>query len=158
MHGEVLICTKVTMKIAIIHGPNLNLLGKRERSMYGEKTLDDLNSWLKTEASCRGIELSIYQSNEEGKIVDMIHDLSDKVDGIIINPAAYSHTSVAIRDAISSLDIPTIEVHISNIYGREEFRHVSLISPVVSGIVVGMGDIGYAVAIEAIRRMIERGR
>lgn len=136
------------MKILIIHGPNLNLLGKRETSVYGDLTLEDINRLLKRLAKELGVEIVIRQSNHEGDIVDMIQN-SGGFDAIVINPAAYTHTSVAIRDAIAAVNVPVIEVHISNIYKREEFRHKSLIAPVASGQVTGFGPDSYMLGLRA---------
>ncbi len=136
------------MRILIIHGPNLNLLGKRETSVYGDLTLEDINRSLKRLAKELGVEIVIRQSNHEGDIVDMIQN-SGGFDAIVINPAAYTHTSVAIRDAIAAVNVPAIEVHISNIHKREEFRHKSLIAPVASGQVTGFGPDSYMLGLRA---------
>jgi 3-dehydroquinate dehydratase-2 len=136
------------MKILVIHGPNLNLLGKRETSIYGNLTLEDINNSIKGLAKELEVEVSVRQSNHEGEIVDMIQNSGD-FDAIVINPAAYTHTSVAIRDAIAAVNIPAIEVHISNIHQREEFRHRSLIAPVVSGQISGFGPDSYLLGLRA---------
>ena len=130
-------------KILVINGPNLNLLGTREPEIYGRLTLNDIETQLKNKAEQLKVEIECFQSNCEGEIVDKIGLAKNKFDAIIINPAAYTHTSVAIRDAISAVDIATIEVHISNIYSREEFRHKSFISPVCIGQISGLGIDGY---------------
>ena len=135
-------------KILIINGPNLNLLGTREPEIYGKTTLKDIETQLQTRAEKLNVEIECFQSNPEGEIVDKIHSAKNNFDAIIINPAAYTHTSVAIRDAFASVDIPTIEVHISNVYSREEFRHNSLIAPVVVGQIAGLGIQGYLLALE----------
>src|SRR6185369_3099361 len=135
------------MKILVINGPNLNLLGMREPGIYGSQTLESINSFLSEEASSLGVSLTYFQSNSEGKIVDAIQGSAGKFAGIIINPAAYTHTSVAIRDAISAVATPTVEVHLSNVYSREEFRHKSLIAPVVLGQITGFGPAGYRLAL-----------
>jgi 3-dehydroquinate dehydratase II len=138
------------MKILIIHGPNINLLGTREPETYGAMTMDDINSKLIRIAahSKEDTELDFYQSNIEGEIVDRIQQARDQnFDGIIINPAAYTHTSVAIRDALAAIDIPVVEVHISNIYKREEFRHKSLTAAVVKGQISGFGAQSYELAL-----------
>ena len=124
------------MKILIINGPNLNLLGTRESEVYGTKTLDDINESLKRLAAELGVEIDIRQSNHEGGIVDLIQK-AEGYAALVINPAAYTHTSIAIRDAIAAVDIPAVEIHLSNIYKREEFRHKSLISPVACGQISG---------------------
>ena len=135
-------------KILVINGPNLNLLGTREPEIYGRLTLNDIGIQLKNKAEQLKVEIECFQSNCEGEIVNKIGLAKNKFDAIIINPAAYTHTSVAIRDAISAVDIATIEVHISNIYSREEFRHKSFISPVCIGQISGLGIDGYLLALE----------
>ncbi len=143
------------MRILVIHGPNLNLLGKREPGIYGQQTLSDINQSLKELAKNLDAELKTIQSNSEGEIVSFIGDNSDW-DGIIINPAAYTHTSVAIRDAISATGLPTIEVHLSNVFSREEFRHFSYISPVATGVICGLGPEGYLLALNAIVKKLSK--
>ncbi len=143
------------IKVLVIHGPNLNLLGKREPAVYGRVTLDEINRELRKIAKKRKIALVIKQSNHEGKIVDLIAQAGNKFSGILINPAAYTHTSVAIRDAISAVAIPAVEVHLSNIYSREEFRHKSLISPVAKGTVLGFGTKSYLLGLEALVDLIK---
>lgn len=135
-------------KILIINGPNLNLLGTREPEIYGKFTLADIENTLKDFAKKMNVEIECYQSNHEGEIVDKIGNAKNNFDGIIINPAAYTHTSVAIRDAISSVQMPAVEVHISNIYSREQFRHNSFIAPVAVGQISGLGIKGYLLALE----------
>lgn len=137
-------------KILVIHGPNLNLLGQREPGIYGKVTLAQINSELKKTAQKKGVSLKIVQSNYEGQIVDLIQKAKAKFSGVLINPAAYTHTSVAIRDAISASAIPTVEVHLSNIYSREEFRQKSLISPVAKGTVLGFGAKSYTLGLQAL--------
>ncbi|MFA5275499.1 MAG: type II 3-dehydroquinate dehydratase [Candidatus Omnitrophota bacterium] len=137
-------------KILVIHGPNLNLLGQREPAIYGRLTLKEINAKLRSLAKKKKIKLTIKQSNHEGEIVDLIGKAKSKFDGLVINPAAYTHTSVAIRDAIAASGIATVEVHLSNIYSREEFRHQSLISPVVKGTVLGFGYKSYLLGLEAL--------
>ncbi|MFA4854781.1 MAG: type II 3-dehydroquinate dehydratase [Candidatus Omnitrophota bacterium] len=144
------------IKILVIHGPNLNLLGKREPAIYGRITLAGLNAMLKAAARKRGARLVIKQSNLEGRIVDFIQQAEkNKFQGILINPAAYTHTSVAVRDAIAACGLITVEVHLSNIYSREEFRHKSLISPVAKGTILGFGAKSYTLGLEAIIDLIE---
>ncbi len=138
------------MKILIIHGPNLNLLGKREPEIYGRTTLDEINSLLKKESDTLGIEIEFFQSNSESEIVSRIQETMGKFDGIVINPAAYTHTSVAIRDAVASADISTVEVHLSNVYKREEFRHKSFISGVVVGVISGFGVDSYLLGLRGL--------
>lgn len=140
-----------SLNILVIHGPNLNLLGKREPKVYGTVTLDEINQELARFAQTRGMQLRIIQSNHEGEIVDAIHQALGWADGIVINPGALTHYSYAIRDAIAAVDIPTIEVHLSNIHAREEFRHTSVIAPVVTGQIVGLGPRGYLLALEALQ-------
>ena len=143
-------------KILVIHGPNLDLLGKREVDVYGKVTIDDINKELKAAAKAGSVELEILQSNPEGDIVTAIGRAKGKFDAILINPAAYTHTSVAIRDAISAVNIPTVEVHLSNIYAREEFRHTSLIAPVAKGQVSGFGRMSYILGLEAAISLLSR--
>jgi len=131
------------MKIAVIQGPNLNMLGVRETNIYGPMKLEDIHTQMKAVAEQNGFEIEFFQSNLEGEIVDKIQECLGDADGIIINPAAYTHTSIAIRDAISAVKLPTIEVHISNIAAREEFRKKSLISDVCAGTIAGFGPFSY---------------
>ncbi len=144
------------LKILVIHGPNLNLLGQREPDVYGTVTIDDINADLEKLAKEKGITLTIVQSNHEGDIVERIGNAKGDYDAIVINPAAYTHTSVAIRDAISAVAVPTVEVHLSNIYSREEFRHTSLIAPVAKGQVSGFGKMSYILGLEAAISIIKK--
>ncbi len=144
------------MKILIIHGPNLNLLGKREPQIYGTATLEEINSLLKKEADGLGVQVEPFQSNSESEIVARIQEAMGEFDGIVINAAAYTHTSVAIRDAISSVDIPTIEVHISNIYRREDFRKRSFISGVALGIISGFGSDSYLLGLRGLVNFLKK--
>src|SRR5512135_744909 len=137
------------MKILVIHGPNLNLLGKREPEIYGTFTLADINDRLSSLAKELGVEVSFYQSNHEGELVQKIQDAMGVYEAIVINPGAYTHTSVALRDAISSTGIPTVETHISNIYRREDFRKHSFISGVAVGQIAGFGPESYLLALRA---------
>lgn len=137
------------MKLLLIHGPNLNMLGTREPEQYGNETFEDINKNLYAYCFKINAELEIFQSNCEGEIVTKIQQAIGYYDGIIINPAAYTHTSVAIRDAISAVKIPTIEVHLSNVYSREEFRHHSFIAPVCIGQIAGFKANSYKLAIDA---------
>ena len=134
------------MKVIIINGPNLNLLGKREPKIYGSQTFEEYFSALKIEFS--SIEISYYQSNVEGELVNKLHEVGFTYDGIILNAGGYTHTSVALSDAIAAIKTPVIEVHISNIFAREEYRHVSLLSKYCKGIISGLGLSGYAMAIK----------
>ena len=136
-------------KILVIHGPNLNLLGQREPDVYGRTTLKQIDGELQKIAKAEKVALEAFQSNHEGEIVERIGKAKGKFDCILINPAAYTHTSVAIRDAISAVSIPVVEVHLSNIYAREEFRHTSLISPVAVGQVSGFGVDSYRLGLKA---------
>ncbi len=144
-------------KILILNGPNLNLLGEREQSQYGSTTFDDLKKMCIKKSQDIGVELDFKQSNIEGEIVNFIQDARNNYEGIIINAAGFTHTSVAIRDALSIFKKPIIELHISNIYKREEFRHKSLISGVVSGIICGLGVNGYILAINAMHDLLKDG-
>ncbi len=139
------------MNILVLHGPNLHLLGKRQPEIYGHQTLKDINTALDqfVAASPHDVTLKILQSNHEGELVSIIGDHIDWADGILINPAAYTHTSIAIRDALSTVALPVIEIHLSNIYAREEFRHHSYISGVSVGVIGGFGAYSYILALEA---------
>ncbi len=139
------------MNLLVINGPNINFLGIREKGIYGTKDFNSLLEMLEVKAKELGITIETYQSNCEGEIIDRIQKAYyDKVDGIIINPGAYTHYSYAIRDALASIDVPKIEVHISNVHKREEFRHVSVTAPVCTGQIVGLGFQGYLFAVDAI--------
>ncbi len=138
------------LSILVLHGPNLNLLGKREPGIYGSVTLDAINQLLEQEGRSLGVAVSALQSNHEGALVDAIHAASDLHDGILINAGAYTHTSVALRDAISAVAIPTVEVHLSNIYRRESFRHHSHIAPVAIGQISGFGAESYRLGLQAL--------
>ena len=143
------------MKLLVINGDNLNLLGTREPEKYGTGTLKDLEKCLYAYSFELGIDLELFQSNFEGEIVEKIHSALNTFDGIVINAGAYTHTSVAIRDAISGVNLPTVEVHLTNIYKREEFRHHSYIAPVSIGQISGLGFDGYKFAISALKNYIE---
>jgi len=146
----------MTNKIIIINGPNLNLLGEREQSQYGSTTFNQLKENCLNESSRIGIELEFAQSNIEGELVNMIQDARKKYDGMIINAAGFTHTSVAIRDALDLFKKPIIELHISNIYKREEFRHKSLISDIATGGIFGLGVEGYILAIISIEKILKK--
>jgi 3-dehydroquinate dehydratase-2 len=138
-------------KIVVLHGPNLNLLGSREPTVYGHTSLTDLNHTLQEKAKNNGFHLTTEQTNSEADFIAAIHQaLKDKVTYLIVNPAAFTHTSIAIRDAILAVNIPFIEVHISNIYGREAFRHHSFFSDIAQGVISGLGTYGYVLALQAI--------
>lgn len=141
-------------KILVLHGPNLNLLGEREKDIYGKLTLDEINKMLKSEAKDLGLEVEFFQSNSEGELVDRIHEARKSFSGIVMNPAAFTHTSVALRDAVAALNIPVVEVHLSNIYQREEFRHHSMIAPVARGQVSGFGAQSYLLGLRAVAGLI----
>jgi 3-dehydroquinate dehydratase-2 len=144
-------------RLAIINGPNLNLLGDREVGIYGGATLDAINSSIEKAAGAAGASVGFFQSNIEGEIINHIHGVRD-FDGIVINPGAYTHTSIAIRDAISAVRIPTVEVHLSNIHSREEFRRHSMIAPVCVGQVSGFGPYSYIAGILALLDHIQKKR
>ena len=145
------------MKVLVINGPNLNFLGIREKGIYGSESYEGLVERLKQKAKQDGIELELFQDNSEGAIIDRIQQAYyDKVDGIVINPGAYAHYSIAIRDALASIEVPKIEVHISNVYKREEFRHTSVITPVCTGEILGLGLQGYFLAIDALKEYIKK--
>ena len=145
------------MKILVLHGPNLNLLGTREPAIYGKLSLNEINSAMTAFAAELGIDLTIFQSNSEGALIDRIHSAIGAFDGIVINPAAYTHTSVAIRDALSAAALPTVEVHLSNIHSREEFRSRSFIAPVAVGQISGFGLDSYLLGLRAIFNHITKG-
>lgn len=136
-------------KILVIHGPNLNLLGEREREIYGSQTLEEINQRLREAVSKAKVEVEIFQSNDEGAIIDKIHSVRDKADAIIINPGALTHYSYALRDALEAVNIPVIEVHLSNIYSREEWRKKSVTAEVAKGVIAGFGAESYILAIQA---------
>lgn len=138
------------LNILVLHGPNLNLLGKREPGIYGVETLVDINSSLEAEARSLQIQIETFQSNHEGALVDAIQSALGQHHGILINPGAYTHTSVAIRDAIAAVDIPTVEVHLSNIHRREPFRHHSYIAPVAIGQISGFGSESYRLGLRGL--------
>ncbi len=138
------------LNILVLHGPNLNLLGQREPDVYGVLTLDNINRILLEFAKKLQVQVSTFQSNHEGALVDAIHQAIAKFQGIVINPGAYTHTSVAIRDAIAAVEIPTVEVHLSNVYRREEFRHYSYIAPVALGQISGFGADSYGLGLQAL--------
>lgn len=140
---------KKELSILVIHGPNLQLLGKREPDVYGRITLRSIDASLRKIALDRGVKIKIIQSNSEGEIVNVIGEAPGRYAAIVINPAAYTHTSVAIRDALAAVGLPTVEVHLSNIYSREEFRRKSLSAPVVTGQITGLGLLSYTLGLEA---------
>jgi 3-dehydroquinate dehydratase-2 len=143
------------MKVVVIQGPNLNMLGVREQKIYGPMKLEQIHAQMKEFAGQNNIEIEFFQSNLEGEIVDKIQECYGEAQGIIINPAAYTHTSIAIRDAISAVGIPTIEVHISNIHRREEFRKENMVAPVCASSIVGFGPFGYHLAMVGMAQIMQ---
>jgi 3-dehydroquinate dehydratase-2 len=150
-HGD------VQPRVVVLHGPNLNLLGTREPEVYGRTTLAEIDDDLRRRGSELGVKVECFQSNLEGALIDEIHRARGRAGALVINAAGYTHTSVALRDAIVASEVPAIEVHLSNIHAREAFRHVSLLAPVVVGQVVGLGPIGYGLALEAAVKLIRKG-
>jgi 3-dehydroquinate dehydratase-2 len=138
------------MKFLIIHGPNLNLLGERETAIYGAQTLAHINEQLSVQAAQLGVHIDCRQTNHEGQIIDWLQESRNTYSGVVLNPGGFTHTSVAIRDAVAAINIPVIEVHLSNIFARESFRHHSLVSPVCAGTISGLGVTGYRLALEAV--------
>lgn len=143
------------MKFLVLHGPNLNLLGTRERGIYGTQTLSDINSSLEVLSSELGCELSFFQSNSEGELVDAIQAAAKECHGVLINPAAYTHTSIAIRDALSAVGLSCVEVHLSNIHSRESFRHTSMIAPIAIGQICGFGSDSYLLGLRALFNFVK---
>ncbi len=141
--------------IYVLNGPNLNLLGSREPEIYGRTTLADIGDMAAAAAKAHGFEVVFRQSNHEGELIDWIHEARLKSAGVIINGGAYTHTSIAIHDALRAVDVPVVEVHLSNTFAREEFRHRSLISPVAKGLIVGFGAKSYVLAVDALASLIE---
>ncbi|MGV2871962.1 type II 3-dehydroquinate dehydratase [Colwellia sp. E150_009] len=145
-------------EILMLNGPNLNMLGKREPTIYGAQTLDEIVALLAAQADEKGIKLSHIQSNAEHQLIEAIHKAYQKVDFIIINPAAFTHTSVAIRDALLSVDIPFIEVHLSNVHAREKFRHHSYFSDIAKGVICGLGIDGYSFALQSAQSWLQKNK
>ena len=141
--------------ILVLHGPNLNLLGKRETGIYGDVNLDDINTRLEVLGDELDIEVITFQSNSEGELIDALHNARKTSTGVIFNPGGYTHTSVALLDAVAAIDIPVIEVHLSNILAREDFRHRSLIAPVCAGVISGFGWRSYSIAFRALSDIIK---
>ena len=143
------------MKIRVLHGPNLNLLGTREPDVYGSLTLAEIDRRITECAKSIGVQAEISQFNSEGELVEAIQQAGKSADAIVINPGAYTHYSIAIRDAVAAIKIPTVEVHLSNIYGREEFRQESVIAPVCAGQISGFGDQSYILGLQAAKHLVE---
>jgi 3-dehydroquinate dehydratase II len=144
--------------ILILNGPNLNFLGKRDPAHYGSLTLDEINGRLTDLAKQLDVQLRFAQSNKEGVLIDLLQEATEWADGVVFNPGGYSHTSIALRDAIDSIGLPVIEVHLSNIYAREEFRHTSMISPVCAGTIAGLGWRSYTSALIALKGILDEQR
>ena len=142
------------MKIAVLNGPNLNLLGTREPALYGRETLGDIERSLRVVASELGADLEFTQHNGEGELIDTIHGMRGRVDGVVINAGAYSHTSLAIRDALTAVSVPYVEVHLTNVYAREPERRHSMLAPAAVGVVCGLGAYGYELALRGLTRKI----
>ncbi|MBT3338923.1 MAG: type II 3-dehydroquinate dehydratase [Anaerolineae bacterium] len=143
--------------LLVLHGPNLNLLGSREPEIYGALTLADINKKVEEAASAHDVKIYSIQSNHEGALIDALQEAANQADGVIFNPAGYTHTSVALRDTVATIGIPVVEVHLSNVYAREEFRQKSLLSAVCAGKISGFGWMSYKLALEALVEIIERG-
>ncbi|MCF2670763.1 type II 3-dehydroquinate dehydratase [Butyricicoccus pullicaecorum] len=143
-------------KILLIHGPNLNLLGEREPGIYGRNTMASINAEVVNKCQQNGMDCVVFQSNSEGEIIDRIHAARGDCDAIILNAGAYTHYSIAIRDAIAAVRLPVVEVHLSNVHAREEFRHVSVIGPVCAGVIAGFGKNSYLLAVDAVKGLLER--
>lgn len=145
------------MKVLVVHGPNLNLLGTREPEIYGSTTLAEIDAMLESAASSRGHRVESFQSNHEGELIDTLQSAGRDAGGVLLNPGGFTHTSVALRDAVQALSVPVVEVHLSNIYAREPFRQHSLLSGVCAGVVSGFGARSYLLALDAVLGLVEDG-
>jgi len=145
------------MRILVLHGPNLNLLGKREPEIYGHQTLADIDGDLRSTAKRLGVEIDCFQSNHEGELIDRVQAAMGQASGILINPGGFTHTSVALRDALAATRLPVVEVHLSNVYAREPFRQHSFVSPIALGVISGLGADGYRFGLEALVARVGRG-
>lgn len=141
-------------RVLVLHGPNLNLLGERETGIYGKDTMESINAYIKKYAQELSLDCDIHQSNSEGRLVDLLHGARGTYEGVVINAGAYTHYSIAIRDAISAIRIPCVEVHMSNVFAREEFRHKSVIAPVCAGSIVGFGKNSYILALQGLKDLL----
>ena len=141
-------------RILVLHGPNLNLLGVREPAVYGKETLAEIDARLVQEGARLGVTVDTFQSNHEGALIDRLHDARGKADGIVLNPGGLTHTSISLRDAVSAIESPVIEVHLSNTFAREPFRQDDRIAPVCRGVIVGLGSTGYVLALEALAGLV----
>jgi 3-dehydroquinate dehydratase-2 len=145
----------MTVAVLVLNGPNLNMLGKREPGVYGSKTLAEIEVETKAAGEQLGLAVDFRQSNHEGMLIDWIHEALGRFRGIVINPGAYTHTSIALHDAIRAVGLPTIELHLSNVFAREDFRHHSYVSPVAAGVICGFGAAGYGLALQALQPFVE---